>query len=199
MRQKFSGRLFRKFSLALCLFEEGWSLDLFGLFIPLPGRCREVRSGEIMESWGFGWYERSIHFNWGHRTKIIYLPWDWDHVKCEVQRPDGSWVPYVGCWEDKDPDGRWEETYPYTYTLESGEVQNRTATVYVERREWRWRWLKWLPWPCKKRKSIDVAFDGEVGERTGSWKGGTVGCGYDIRDYETAKGALRRMESERKF
>lgn len=165
----------------------------------LPLRHRKVKLGEMMESWGWSLVDRSIHLKWSHRTKVIYLPWDWAHLKCEVQRPDGTWVPYVASYEDKEPDGRWEAKFPYTYTLKSGEVQNRTATVYVERREWRWRWLKWLPWPCIKRKSIDVAFDGEVGEQTGSWKGGTIGCGYEMRRGEAAETTLRRMEAERNF
>lgn len=196
---RLDGRLFAKCSAALCLFEDGWSFDLFGLFLPLPFRVtREPH--EIMESWGFSFVERTIHFNWGRHTKIFRFPWDWEHLKCEVQRPDGSWVPYVASYEsDTEPDGRWEESYPYQYLLKSGEVQERTATVYIERREWRWRWLMWCPWPAIKRQSVDITFDDEVGERTGSWKGGTIGCGYEMKPGETALQTLRRMEREREF
>jgi hypothetical protein len=49
------------------------------------------------------------------------------------------------------------------------------------------------------RTSIEVGFDDEVGERTGSWKGGTIGCGYDMLPDESAVQCLRRMERERKF
>jgi len=47
------------------------------------------------------------------------------------------------------------------------------------------------------RTSIDVSFDQEVGERAGSWKGGTIGCDTtcfrrDPRD------TIVRMERERK-
>lgn len=48
-------------------------------------------------------------------------------------------------------------------------------------------------------RSIDVEFDGEVGERTGSWKGGTIGCEYELRPNETPYECLKRMEQERKF
>ncbi len=188
-------------SIALCLFETGWSVNLFGLYVPLKLRPREVRHGEIMESWGLGIFNRAIHLTWGHRSKIIGLPWEWKHLKCEVRRPDGSWVHYVAPHGDNVPfaDGRWQENYPYRYDLLSGETQTRTATVYVERREWRWRWMPWSPWPSVKRQSIDVRFDAEVGERTGSWKGGTLGCGYDMKPSETALQSLRRMEREREF
>lgn len=66
------------------------------------------------------------------------------------------------------------------YVLRSGEVQERQATVTVEEREWRWRWLVWLPFPRGGQRSIDVSFDHEVGEKSGSWKGGCMGCGYTL-------------------
>jgi len=106
----------------------------------------------------------------------------------------------VGAWEKaKEPDGRWVETYPYRYTLKSGKIQDRIATVYVEEREWRWRWFQKLAWPRKIHRSINVDFSDEVGERSGSWKGGTIGCGYDLMPEESAEDCLRRMELERKF
>jgi hypothetical protein len=69
----------------------------------------------------------------------------------------------------------------------------------VEEREWRPRWFKWTSLFARKRKTINVDFNDEVGERTGSWKGGTLGCGYDLLPNETPLECLRRMERERKF
>jgi hypothetical protein len=46
---------------------------------------------------------------------------------------------------------------------------------------------------------IEIEFDKEVGERAGSWKGGTIGCSYGIKSNETAYQCLLRMEQERKF
>lgn len=122
------------------------------------------------------------------------------HIAHDVMRPDGSWVPYVGTWEHgKEPDGRYIETHPYRYLLRSGEVQQRIATIHVERREWRLRWLRWTRLGRDVRYYLDVEFSDEVGERSGSWKGGTVGCGYEMRPGETPSQCLRRMESERRF
>lgn len=45
----------------------------------------------------------------------------------------------------------------------------------------------------------EVEFSDEVGERTGSWKGGTIGCSFDIQKGETAEQALKRMEKTREF
>lgn len=185
----------------LCLFEEEYCFDLFGYLFPLPFMDRWMREPrEIMEAWGAYYSDRAFVWNWGNYSKFFYMPWMLTQVKCEVLRPDGTWVPYVGCYErDKEPDGRWQETYPYRYTLRSGVAQERTATIYVERREWRQRWLKWCPLFALCRKSIEVTFNDEVGERTGSWKGGVVGTGCEMRKGESPEDTLRRMERERKL
>jgi hypothetical protein len=86
--------------------------------------------------------------------------------------------------------------YPYRYVLKNGTVQDRTASVHIEEMA---RGYKWWPFPVHVRRSIDVRFSGEVGEGTGSWKGGCTGCSYDLRDGESPEDALRRMERERKF
>lgn len=189
-----------RLSLGLCLFEEEFCLDLFGFLIALPFMDRWHREPhEMMEKWGFCYFERSLHFNWGPRTRVVYLPWDYQHIKHEVRRPDGTWTACVPSYSDKEPDGRWTATYGYHYLLKSGEVQERLATIHVERREWRQKWLVWCPLFAKKRQSIDVMFNDEVGERAGSWKGGCVGCGYEMRKGETPEQTLRRMEREREF
>lgn len=201
----------------LHMFEEEFCLDLFGFLIALPFLDRWVyHPHELMESWGFSIHARDVHLNWGSHCKILHFPWEYVFIKHEVQRPDDSWVPYVGCWETgpgipntdgvvvikggKEPDGRWEATFPYHYLLlPSGEVQHSQATVYVERREWRQKWLKWCPWFAKVRKSISISFDCEMGNEAGSWKGGVIGTGYEMRPGETAEDTLRRMQREHRF
>jgi hypothetical protein len=86
--------------------------------------------------------------------------------------------------------------YPYTYTLKNGTVQSRTATCTIERRRWH---RKWFPLLTRESTVIDVEFSDEVGERSGSWKGGTIGCSYEIQADETVYDCLKRMEKERKF
>jgi hypothetical protein len=199
-----------RMALQLCLFGDRphYSLNIealrINLWIRLPFLERWAREPEdIMESWGASYTAEAggLHLRWGRKYKIITMPWhDWQHISHMVRRPGGDWVPYVGSWEhDKKPDGRAEERHPYFYLLQSGEVQQRTATIHVERRIWRLRWLRWTSLFQKVRHSIDVEFDGEVGERTGSWKGGTIGCGYDLKPGETPLQCLRRMQAERRF
>lgn len=197
-------------SFALCSFEDHYSLHVHLLWpnifvkLPFPERWhREPKGG--MDCWGVSvcsdtW--SAVHFNWGRRCKIVHMPWDWDHVSHMVwlSDPISPWVsPAKHEYTPPFTDGRHVETHRYTYTLRNGAIQQRTATIYGERREWRWRWFKFLPWPRLVKRSISVQFDDEVGERSGSWKGGTIGCGYEWREGETMLAALRRMETERKF
>lgn len=200
------------FSLGLLSFEEGFTLDVFGLMLALPyffNRWHKEPE-EIMDRWGFYYFPDGSDFvvEWGRFHKRFAMPWSMKHICHEVLTPSGKWVPEKTDYSKPDDiygghqwrvDGRWVGYYVYRYRLASGELQVRTATVHVERREWRQRWLSWTKRFAKVRTSIDVAFSGEVGERTGSWKGGCIGCGYDIKPGESAEQALRRMESERVF
>lgn len=143
--------------------------------VPDDGQC----SGP---TYGFYFFDDSLVLQYGktHGTrgdpqKHIRMPWAWTHREHKILSE--------------------KETHPYCYRLRSGEVQARTATINVESRLWT---RYWLPWRLYKR-TIDITFDGEVGERTGSWKGGTTGCGYEMLTGETPLQCLRRMESERKF
>lgn len=208
----------RGLALELILFEEHYSLRVHALwtyvYVRLPFLQRWHRQPRDMhEAWGGSTFDGALHLHWAARTKIITAPWrNWVQTVHDVRRPDGSWVPFVGSWEEKregreldhrgqplkEPDGRLIEEFPYRYVLRSGEVQERTARVSVERRRRKLKWLRWLPF-ARTSHSIDVAFSDEVGERTGSWKGGTVGCGYTLREGETARECLYRMQEERKF
>ena len=191
------------FALQLCHFEEHWSLHIRPLFGNLYFYLCRSRSDpvDIVDSWGFSWnwisdLRTGIHFSWGAKTKIIDLPWAWSHVRTSFMLAGGSWERQVG-WEK--PEQLWTATYPYRYVLRSGEVQNVTATITVDEMEWRWRWLMALPFPRMVRRSIEVNFDGEVGDDAGSWKGGTIGCGYSMRKGEHPLQCIRRMERERLF
>lgn len=209
IRRGWRGCRFGKPSFGLCLFEEGFSLDFFGLLIALPFLDRYRREPEeMMEKWGIyldngggdrRWLFESIVLCWGNWTKFIHMPWEYRHIKSEVMLPDGvTWAKRLGSFDGKE-DGRKLWTFEYRYKLRSGEIQERIATVHCERIEWRRKFLAWCPWFAKVRIDLWINFNDEVGERTGSWKGGTMGCGWDLRPCETVAQAIRRMERERIF
>lgn len=196
----------RGWAVALCLFEEGFSLHLhlfrINAFIRLPFLARWRREpAEVVESWGLTYCPSdgaTLHCSWGDRTRVFFMPWaDWRQVAHDVLRADGTWAPFVGSWErDKEPDGRFVDEMPYRYTCEDGITQRVLARFYVERRV---RSLRRLPFVRRTTYAIAVEFSDEVGDRAGSWKGGCVGCGYDLKPGETPRECLKRMERERRF
>lgn len=138
------------------------------------------------------------------KTKHYDMPWHLEWYRSSALRKDGNWEHEFrgdrkSFYEDKWNDILWSEPYPYTYVRKHGEVQERTATLKVEEREWRPKWLMWTSLFAHTSRTIGIRFNDEVGERTGSWKGGTTGCSYEMKDGELPLQALRRMESERKF
>ena len=145
--------------------------------VPDEGQCSGPR-------YGFAFHNDAFWLHFGKATgrsrgprhyRAFDMPWAWRHREHEVL---------------SEP-----ESHPYNYRLRSGEVQERIATIKEERRLWT------RPWFPHRRESryIDIAFSDEVGERSGSWKGGVMGCGYDMLDGETPLTTLRRMEQERQF
>lgn len=184
------------------------ALMFFKVFIHLP-----IKSGidecEFPE-YGFYTYKEggivmeSFWWCWNMKKYCFRMPWSLTWVRTSNLRNDSTWEHETkgnrkSFYEEKWKDLIWNETYPYTYTLNNGTIQNRTANIKVEEREWRWKLFTWLPFPRYISKTISVDFNDEVGERTGSWKGGTTGCGYKILKNETPLYCLRRMEKERKF
>lgn len=203
-------------ALALCNFgddDDGGHFSLLchliwpEVFLRLPFLRRRPHPDMMLDSWGFSLGENSgIHLNWGRTCKIVHLPWALEWYRTSYLLVDGSW------WTErrgKKLDFKvkrslldhkaWEHHYPYRYKLKSGEVQQRMARVRVNVWEWRRRWLPWTSAFAKVQRSIDVEFSDEVGERTGTWKGGTIGCGYEMLPGESALQTLRRMERERTF
>lgn len=170
-------------------------------------------------SWGFYADRSDAVLTWGQKRKRLEFPWAWEWYRTSYQLYDGSWLHELRSdrsavnkqskYADNFDHWRairrirdeksWRQDFPYKYTLKNGTVQERTATVSVEQREWRRKMLLWTRFLSRKETSIDVRFDGEVGERSGSWKGGAIGCSYTMEPGETPHECLLRMERDRKF
>ncbi len=164
--------------------------------VPDQGQC----SGP---TYGFYFFEDHLVLQWGKTTgrrgdpqKFINMPWAWEHVRHSYLHSNGT-VHHNALNGEYEAPPETKEAHPYIYVLRDRTIQHRTATINGEEREW--RWFKWLPWPRKVSRTINIEFDQEVGERTGSWKGGTTGCGYEWKRGETMVQALRRMERQREF
>ena len=163
--------------------------------------------------YGFYYHESNLVICYGmDKHKFIHMPWELDWYRTSKLRKDGAWEHEISkdkrrkfnhkdfeAQEAHEKEVLWSEDYPYIYNLKYGEVQNRIATVKVRECEHRPRWFKWTSLFSKISKYIDISFSDEVGEETGSWKGGTIGCNWDMLKCETPEQSLRRMEKERTF
>jgi hypothetical protein len=192
-------------------------LLVFSAYIYLPTKlCIGNKSGGSGDSdvqYGFYIYptllqSESLVLSWNKTTKHLDLPWSYKWKSTEILDFDFRTVYYEGKSTRRcgDGTGRFEElelarrqverVYDYTYKRKNGDIQYRKATVSVERRVWT---MRWFPFKRNVRTSIWVTFNTDIGESVDSWKGGTVGCGYDILRGETPEMTLRRMERERDF
>lgn len=156
---------------------------LFSINFSFPWRTAVRDHGQCSgPTYGFYFFADQLVLEYGKTKgtsgdpiKHIDMPWAWRHREHAIECGPKS--------------------YSYRYERESGEIQERIATITQERRIWTRRWIPWR----KLVRSINVEFNGEVGERTGSWKGGTIGCGYTMKPGESPLECLRRMERERRF
>lgn len=134
--------------------------------------------------------------------------WAWDipffskiHVKHAVETMSGmvdseslgSKDPYVHYSDD------FRVVKRHTIYIDSYDNSPIGCTYWREYREWRPKWLTWTSLFATKRNYIEIEFEKEVGSQKGTWKGGVMGCSYDLLPGETPEECIRRMEKERKF
>lgn len=139
-------------------------------------------------------------WQWGN-YKSFDMPWAKTWIRTSILLKNGSWEHerkgdkkefYNEEWKDR----QYMVEYDFIDKSDNSVIPTK---VYVEEREWRQHWLKFTRFFSTVRKTIDVHFSKEVGSRKGSWKGGTIGCGYPMKKGETALECIKRMESERTF
>lgn len=185
-----------RWEISLCKFKESWAIKLFFIWIRLWQPKTEPV--DVMEKWGFGIdFGEHIHFSWRNSHRFFRTPFSRYNFRVEKLCVPGVYIDN----KEAEEAAYMRFVYPYHYTLESGEVQNRIARVTVEKSLYTYHFFlcRWLKWPrfCKLWACIE--FSDEVGEETGSWKGGCVACWFEIKPGETVAECLRRMELTRKF
>lgn len=147
--------------------------------IPLPWSYTLVRHSMLLKT---GWYDMY------EKDRIR-------HIK------NGTYDEYRKAFEIWDDDKRLlKKSFPFRYMTKSGEVQETTATCYMEEREWRPMCMKRIGLFKKKRTQLWICFKNDMGEDRNSWKGGTYGVGCNVTNEEKAKmdfeSPLRRYEKE---
>lgn len=161
----------------------------------------EITGGHLSIGLGRVTNDSSTEQRWGY-----FLPWtQWRHVRHSYYHPTGEhyWTEPENRWrsDTMEADERMREGVPsMSFEFLDFDGEALTATAQIEEREWRFGegWFKWLSFfrrPCIKR-SLDLRFSGETGERKGSWKGGTIGHGIEMLPGETPDLAFRRYCAE---
>lgn len=142
------------------------------------------------EHHNYGFYLYSNLHNWSSTvfqfgTKSVTIDMPWTYKWHATEKLD---------WDMNAVLVNHARVFDFNYKLRSGEVQHRKASVTIKRIVWRCR-----GWPWKKKSIVylDVSFDKEIGEDTGTWEGGTIGLTHNVLPNETPEQAFRRLEQER--
>lgn len=153
--------------------------------------------------------EGAVHVRYGRhafdsrtdQTKVWFLPWmQWRHVRTSRYGLDGEHF----ATEQK---GKWlewihakSECPAVSFRFLDFDGEEIEATTRIEKYEWKCGegWFRWLSLFRRPRvsRSLDIEFSSETGRRKGSWKGGTIGHGIDMRPGELHEAAFRRYCAE---
>lgn len=204
------------------------ALGVGQVFIRLPFLDKAICTGpNSIEQPRFGIeaHPTDLRLNWGRRCWFLHMPWESRYLFNQYLDDQGEWRPRLHHLEGEGAEApHWSIELPYYYMLDDGEVQHVTATV-TRTRSWKvWRWWGESTHPAailngarirraplsdflratQKRfghplEYINIRFSEEVGARRGSWKGGAIGCSYEMKPGETPAHTLRRMQGERRF
>lgn len=134
-----------------------------------------------------------------------FLPWkQWRMVRHTFYGLNPEMVAY----ESPQPGPKWD-TPEYELDRQARDAvptrifafldydgEHLYATTKIEEREWRkgegwWRWVGRFAKPLVRR-SLDIRFSGETGQRKGSYKGGTIGTGIELQPGEHHVGGFMR-------
>lgn len=179
-----------------------WQIDRREYGVSLAKGHLNVRFGRQTD-------DSSTEKRWG-----CFLPWtQWRHVRRSFYGLEGEHVATIadvprvlGDFSRWERERKIEEATPAcSFEFFDFDGEKIVATTRIEEREWRlgtgrFKWLSVFRAP-KIRRYLDLQFSSEVGRRKGSWKGGTLGHGIEMRPGELHEAAFRRYcdEHEMKF
>ena len=162
------------------------------------------------KKYGISIHSNVIFFHLGYNLKGWDIPFinygsaiRWDQY---IGNPEQYWYQSSKkeCWRSAPYMSNYKEnsgelttwTYDYTDPYDNTVVP---CKFWVEEMEWRPKWLKWTKLFTKTKRFIEVDFSEEMGPRKDSWKGGVIGCGFNMLSNEHPMETIRRMEKEFEF
>lgn len=185
------------------------NISMFGWYslFRLPYIHKQKDNNLEEKKYGLSVFENTLFIYYGHKCKSCDLPFvSYGSVMI--------WERYIGSKEqyfyDSKQKENWE-THPHKMKYEGG-CQDPTTWSYdytdpydgeiipckfwVEKLEWRPKWLKWTAIFAKKYRYIEIEFSREVGEGKGS--GGTIGYRCQMLPGEHPLKCISRLEQEDK-
>jgi hypothetical protein len=166
---------------------------------------------------GFSIAEGSVHWHYGPQThdssttksKCWFYPWR-EHrlVRHSLYDLEGDHFADLPEWGFRSKNGyaarcALQEACPVEkFEFEDFDGERIIATCRIEEMEWkRGKGLSRLLYLGRNRlgRSLDLRFSSEVGERKGSWKGGTVGHSVEMLPGELHEAAFRRYCEKEKL
>lgn len=165
-----------------------------------------LSDGHLSVHFGRQTHDSSTTQDWG-----CFLPWtQWRHVRYSLFDLNGDefWTQIDGTsklgsssYEEQREFDRLCPTRQFDFMDFDGEAG--VATTKITEREWRFGTgsFKWLSRfrRRKVKRSLDISFSIETGERKGSWKGGTLGHAIEMQPGEMHEAAFRRYCANHKM
>lgn len=165
--------------------------------------------------YGFTLYEGYLSVSLGRQTDDscteqrwgYFLPWtQWRCVAHRFYGADGA-IAYTdthsGPRDIESHRANWaarDAVSTADFTFKDFDGEELTAKTRIEEYEHKLGtgWCRWLSLFCRRRvrRSLDIRFSGETGQRKGSWKGGTIGHGIEMQRGENHEAAFRRYCAE---
>jgi hypothetical protein len=152
-------------------------------------------------AWGFNYHNDTIwiyiggggNFEGGKKWKTFEMPWALNWYRTSILLNDETWEhEFKGSRKDFHR-SQWDEK---KWCMRANYLDDDDTLVgskiTMSEREWRRKGLMFTTLFSKVKRTIDVNFDEEVGPGKGSWKGGTIGTGYEIKPGENISDCLKR-------
>lgn len=166
----------------------------------------------IARDYGFSFTGSSLHTYYGiqtwdsstTRSNVYFMPWtEMRHVRSTFYDVDGLIfkeikhdidVPFDPYYEMK----KETPTVTFEFTDYDGEVIQAKTLMHEREYKYGRHNFKWISWFRKSNiwRTLDIEFSKETGSEKGSWKGGTLGHGIDMKEGELHESAFKRYCSE---
>jgi hypothetical protein len=164
-------------------------------------------------SYGIHYAERSLHIHYGPQTldsgtsksRVFFIPWlEWRQVRHSIYTPEGGLFANLSGIDNWQAQEILRDACPVQrFRFADIDGEEIVATCRLEERERKLgtSWCKWLSLfrRAKVSRALNLRFSAEVGPQKGSWKGGTVGHGIEMKPGETVTDAFRRYCDQQKL